>query len=478
MVETNTMPDKPPREARIQDLGRLRWLGVWLPVVGLAFVIGLVFAFVFRSGWYAHVAAYFAVMTIISIGAYFFSGSIFRVVRRQENQILRRNQELAALNAVGAVINESRDLEQVLSPALDKVLEVTGAESGEIFLWEEEGSDVLVLEAFCGLHPGAFQEITRFRRGEGFPGEIADKGKTIVLHDLPDRPGFLRGRVKEAGFRSYAGVPLVSKGKVLGVMGIFALSPQIPTTEDVALLEALGNQIGVAIENAALSARLEAMTVVEERHRIAREMHDGLAQELGYLYLKTGELEGDPSISAVRDNVREIKAVVARAYEDVRHAIFGLKVVVSRGMGLVATLAEYLHEFREQTGIPVKLKVADERATRFSPQVEIQLIRIIQEALSNVRRHAQARQGRVTFDSEGGEAKVIVEDDGRGFDPEEATRPGRVSFGLQTMRERAESAGGSLDVESEHGLGTRVIIRLPLVGKEVRDGADENSPGR
>jgi signal transduction histidine kinase len=470
------MPEKLPSEARMPDLRRLRWLGVWLPVVGLAFVIGLVFTFVFRSGWYAHVSAYFAVMTIISVGAYFFSGSMFRLVRQQERQIIRTNQELAALNAVGAVINESRDLEQVLSRALDKVLEVTGAESGEIFLWEE-GSDVLVLKAFCGLHPSAFQEITRFRRGEGFPGEIADKAKAIVIHDLLDQPGFLRGRVKEEGFRSYAGVPLVSKGKVLGVMGIFALNPRIPTAEDVVLLEALGTQIGVAIENAALSARLEAMTVVEERHRIAREMHDGLAQELGYLYLKTGELEENPSIAAVRDNVSEIKAVVARAYEDVRHAIFGLKVVVSRGMGLIATLAEYLHEFREQTGIPVKLKVADERATRFSPQVEIQLIRIIQEALSNVRRHAQARQGRVIFDSEGGEATVTIQDDGRGFDPDEATRPGRMSFGLQTMRERAESSGGSLDIESEPGQGTRMIVRLPLVGKEVRHGAHEDSPG-
>jgi signal transduction histidine kinase len=476
MVDNGTMPEEPTSEARMPDLRRLRWLGVWLPVLGLAFLIGLVFFFVFRSGWYAHVAAYFAVMAIISIGAYLFSGSIFGLVRRQEKQIVRRNQELAALNAVGTVINESRDLDQVLSRALNKVLEVTGAESGEIFLWEE-GSDVLVLKAFCGLHSGAFQEITRFRRGEGFPGEIADKGKAIVIHDLTDQQAFLRSRVKKEGFRSYAGVPLVSKGKVLGVMGIFALNPRIPTTEDVVLLEALGTQIGVAIENAALAARLEAMTVVEERHRIAREMHDGLAQELGYLYLKTGELEENPSLSVVRDDVREIKAVVARAYEDVRHAIFGLKVVVSRGMGLIATLAEYLHEFREQTDIPVKLKVADERATRFSPQVEIQLIRIVQEALSNVRRHAQARQGRVVFDSEEAEATVTIEDDGRGFDPAEATRPGRVAFGLQTMRERAESTGGSLDIESEHGRGTRVIVRLPLIGKEARHGAHEDPPG-
>jgi signal transduction histidine kinase len=470
------IPRKALNEALIPELTRLRRLGVWLPVIGLSLVIGLVFAFVYGLSWHAHLAAYGIVMGVIAIGAYLFSHSIFRLVQQQENEILRRNQELAALNAVGAVINESRDLDQVLNRTLDKVLEVTRAESGEIFLWEE-GADVLVLEAFCGLYPSAFHEITRFRRGEGFPGEIAETGKPIVIHDLPDQPRFLRGGVKKQGFRSYAGVPLVSKGTVVGVMAIFSLDPGLPTADDVELLGALGNPIGVAIENARLSAQLEAMNVIEERHRIGREMHDGLAQELGYLYLKMGEVEGKASIDPIREDVLEMKAVAARAYEDVRHAIFGLKIDVSRGLGLVATLAEYLHEFRGQTRISVNLKVVDERATRLSPQVEIQLIRIIQEALTNVRRHAQARQGRVTFSSEGATAKVTIQDDGRGFDPAEVTRPGRASFGLLTMRERAESTGGSLEVQSEPGTGTTVIVRLPQVGREASDGADEDPAG-
>jgi two-component system sensor histidine kinase DegS len=195
-------------------------------------------------------------------------------------------------------------------------------------------------------------------------------------------------------------------------------------------------------------------------------MHDGLAQELGYLHLKMGELESNPSISPVREEVGLMKTVVARAYEDVRHAIFGLKMMASQGLGLVPTLAEYLHEFQAQTGIAVKLKVVDETATRFSPQVEIQLIRIIQEALSNVRRHAQARQAWLVFDSRGPTAEVTIRDDGRGFDTAEAARPGRAAFGLQTMQERAESTGGTLEVGSQTGKGTRVIVRLPLVGKE------------
>jgi signal transduction histidine kinase len=461
------------------DLTRLRWLGVWLPVVGIGLVIGMagVLTFTFRLDWYVYVAVYLAVMVLITTGAYLFSHSVFRVVQQKEREILRRNQELATLNAVGAVINECRDLDEVLSRTLDKVLEVTGAESGEILL-RENGSEALVLQSFRGLYPSAFQEITRFGLGQGLSGQIAETGKPIVVHDLPEDPRFLRKKVKAKGFQSYAGVPLASKGKGVGVMAIFASDPSLPTSEDVELLETLGRQIGVAIENARLSARLEAMNVVEERHRIAREMHDGLAQELGYLHLKMGELEANPAVSPVREDVRLMKTVVARAYEDVRHAIFGLKMMVSQGLGLVPALAEYLHEFRVQTGIAVKLKVAEEQATRFSPQVEIQLVRIIQEALSNVRRHAHARQAELIFDSDGTRAEVTIQDNGRGFDPEEVTRPGRAWFGLQTMRERAESAGGSLELESQAGKGTKVIVWLPLVGKEMRDGGHEDSVGR
>jgi len=208
--------------------------------------------------------------------------------------------------------------------------------------------------------------------------------------------------------------------------------------------------------------------VMEERQRIAREMHDGLAQELGYLYLKVGEMETNPALSSIREDVRVMKKVVAGAYEEVQQAIFGLKMMVSKGLGLIPTFAEYLHEFSEQTGIAVKLRVADERATRFSPQVEIQMIRIVQEALTNVRKHARASNAWVTFGTdEGNRVKVTVEDDGRGFDPDKTTRPGQASFGLQTMRERAESVGGSFDVQSAPGEGARVVVWLAPANEEI-----------
>ncbi len=166
--------------------------------------------------------------------------------------------------------------------------------------------------------------------------------------------GFLEREIKQAGFRSFAGLPLRSKGKIVGVMGVFALDPERLKAEDVDLLGALGNQVGLAVENARLYAQVKAMSIEEERQRIAREMHDGLAQQLGYLHLKSAELEAHPSTSSMQEEIRRIKKVTDEAYEEVRQAIFGLKMV-SRHLGLVPALTEYLHECSQQTGISIEL---------------------------------------------------------------------------------------------------------------------------
>ncbi len=450
------------------DLERLRWLGVWVPVAGVGFIIGVLVAVIILRddpNWKFHATAYVLIMGLIAAGAYLFSSLIFRMVRSKEQEILRRNRELAALNTVGTVINESLDLDWVLSRALDKVLEVTEAEAAEIFLVEECTGD-LTHRAFRGLFPDAFMEMVRFRMNEGIPGQIAYEAKPLVVHDLQGNPRFLRQGVKDAGFRSFAGVPLKSKGKVIGVLGIASLNPTRLIPEDVDLLNVLGNQIGIAVENARLYAQLKEMALLEERQRIAREMHDCLAQDLGYLILMLRELEsGSQSYGPrkMREQICRLRNVVVDAYEEVRQAILGLNVMVSKRLGLVPTLTEYLHQFSDRAGIAVELQIVDERATDLAPQVEVQLIRIIQEALANIRKHAQVRHAHVVFDTTDGKARVTVQDLGRGFVPGQTGKSaGRPSFGLEAMNERAESVGGALKVQSEPGKGTRVVIEVPL----------------
>jgi signal transduction histidine kinase len=214
---------------------------------------------------------------------------------------------------------------------------------------------------------------------------------------------------------------------------------------------------------------LESLATLKERERIAREMHDGLGQVLGYLHMQLGALQertASESQEGFQEDLAEIKRVTGEAYEEIRQSIFGLRTMVSRGLGLIPTLTEYLHDFSQQNDITVDLQIGDDRATRFSPDVEVQLVRIIQEALANIRKHAGVTRGAVRFDVDGDRRTVTINDDGRGFETGNVPDEGSRHFGLWGMRERAEGIGGQLEIDTAPGRGTKVTVRLPLEGKD------------
>jgi signal transduction histidine kinase len=443
---------------------KLKWLTVWAPV-GFILVVFVLILSLFHgphspSVW---ITTLVATSGIGLAGAYLFSYFVFSHIQRQEEEIVRRTEAVAALNAIGAEITGLLDLERTLRSVVEEARKLLGTEVSALCFVDGRGCSVP--RAISGP-PEAFEGGVE--RADPPGGATACFGRPMPSLS-PSEDGLKCSWIKEEYTKAHLAAPLKREGNVIGALCVAGRSPRRFRPVEVELLTGLATQAAIAIENARLHEQLRNVAVIEERQRIAREMHDGLAQELGYLNLKLGELEAGVSarpVPALREELRRMQKVVAGAYEEVRQAIFGLKLMVSRGLGLVPTLAEYLHEFSEQTGITVELSIADEGAARLSPHAEIQLIRIIQEALANVRKHAQAQHAWVTFDTDGGKAKITVQDDGRGFDPAEATRPRPASFGLQSMRERAESVGGALTVEPGQGRGTQVIIRLPIGGQE------------
>jgi signal transduction histidine kinase len=250
--------------------------------------------------------------------------------------------------------------------------------------------------------------------------------------------------------------------ELMGELRVVRWNPRDLSAIEAELLEGLAAQAAVAIERARLVAELRSLATLQERERIAREMHDGLAQSLGVLLirLKLAEklVDAQPATS---DALREMTQLVMETYADVRQSIFGLRTNVGRALGLVATLTEYLHEFGAQNGVDVQLEVAGGVPLQLSPASEVQAIRIIQEALSNVRKHAGARRAWVRLRPDGRYLQMVIEDYGSGWDAAVAPVDGRVHFGLDTMRERAEGIGGSLQVDSAPGRGTRVTAVLP-----------------
>lgn len=210
----------------------------------------------------------------------------------------------------------------------------------------------------------------------------------------------------------------------------------------------------------------QALATLRERDRVARELHDTLGQVLGYIKMQAAVAE----TFLERNEPEEAKRRVARlataaqdAQSDVREYILGTRAGVSGAGPLVPALGDYLRQFGESYGIAAELNVSPELADRiFDPMAGAQLFRIIQEALTNVRKHARAHRVDVRIAVRDGSAEATVEDDGAGFDPALVQPAGGHRFGLHVMRERAEEVGGAVQVHSAPGAGTRVVIKMPL----------------
>lgn len=208
------------------------------------------------------------------------------------------------------------------------------------------------------------------------------------------------------------------------------------------------------------------LATLEERERLAGEMHDRLAQALGYLNMGLSgvdDLLARGEVDNARLRVAELKQAAKQTYTDVREAIFNLRIRSDPRSLFLPTLREYLAEYRNRYGVRVDLVVEDESLTQFSPEVRIQVLRIVQEALTNVRKHAGADQAWIRIE-EGPEAvRISIEDGGQGFDLAHVVDGSEGGFfGLQIMHERAKAVGGTLDVQSAPGRGTRIVLDVPF----------------
>ncbi|MBI4298113.1 MAG: GAF domain-containing protein [Chloroflexi bacterium] len=463
---------------------QLRWLTIFAPAlfVGVFELLREHYLDFYLSQWFGWNYLLWVGIGIVLIGvggaAYLFSRLVFGVIEEADSQIVKRNQELSAVNSVSLAVSQSPELNVVLSQALSKVLEVTGAEVGEILLKEEETQE-LVLCIHMGPFAEVFRERTRFKLGEGFPGLVAETGEVMVTKDPRHDPRFVRQGMKPIDFAFFAGVPLKSSRRVVGVMDIASRSAAKFPPEEIHLLEAIGHQIGTAVEKAWLLSRVEALATLEERQRISREMHDELAQVLGYVntkvqaaleYLDAGQMD------EAKDQLQDLDEQAREVYGDLREAILGLRLTLSDGQGLWPALQEYLERFTQRTGIQAEFsRPVQDQIPSISRAAELQMLRIVQEALSNIRKHSLATTARVEVTASAGVLKVTVTDNGQGFDLSGTSRATSQHVGLQVMRERAQVAGGHLDIRSEMGGGTQVVIYVPVNHNPWERRADEDS---
>jgi len=449
-------------------LGRLKLLAIVAPIGFLAAMWALLHSVFFELH---NFPAVLVVLGTTIAGISLFAFSVFAVVNRLERRVLAQNdeleqraQELEALLTVGRAASSSLELGELLDAAMDAILDVTKTDAAEVWLRSAPGE--LVLARHRGADEEAFAERTRLRDGEGLPGLTAAEGTPIVMHDLPHESSFVRPRIIERGFRTYCGLPLRHRDEIVGVLGVASKDPgKLSSDRELRLLAGIGEGVALAIANARLHERVLDGAVLEERMRIARELHDGLAQVLGYINTQTLAVKRLLATGRGEEARSELDAMESAArdvYGDVRESILGLRMSLPR-QGLVPALRLYLAEYARMAGADLTLDADEQLETLELPAaIEIQLVRIVQEALANVRKHARAVHATVRLALEGGVLAIEVADDGQGFDPGLEARTGWPRFGLQTMRERAQAVGGRFEVESEPGVGTRIRVTVPV----------------
>lgn len=271
--------------------------------------------------------------------------------------------------------------------------------------------------------------------------------------------------------RAIAIVPLELDNFPIGALWIARCKDEseIYSGTDLIWLECLADQVAIAIQHGLITSKLQSLSVVEERARIAREMHDGLAQVLGYMNLQVQTLQAlyqQGKGNELQIELKHMRQAIQSAHADVRENILSLRTTLANEKGLVSALGEYLDEFSIQTGLEAEFSNELTEPLNLASIAEVQLICIVQEALANVRKHAKATEVdiRLSKRRKKGIDFVCVDviDNGVGFTLKRSKR----SFGLQTMRERAASVGGTLDLRSSPNKGTTIICSLPCSKSE------------
>jgi signal transduction histidine kinase len=337
-----------------------------------------------------------------------------------------------------------------------------------IFLLEPS-SGALTLKALClsgqkGVIPvGVPLEVDE----EGIVGWVAQTGEPILVNDVSENP---RYRFVEAlrDTKSELAVPVKIGNRVLGVLDIESTEVDTFSEADLFTAQTLADQLAVAIENARLYEETRQMAVMEERNRMAREIHDTLAQGFSgiILQLEAAEQASGEDISAVGRHLNQARSLARKSLAEARRSVWNLRPQALEQLPLVEAIKEEVDKFSQSIGVNARSSVSGVRRD-LPPELEAGLLRICQESLTNVRKHAKATEVEVNLTFNESVVELSVSDNGVGFKPRTSGgEKKRDTFGLISMRERARGLGGTFEVQSRRGKGTLVRVVIPT-SKEV-----------
>lgn len=410
----------------------------------------------------------------------------------EAEQRMRRATEriatlITSLQAVTAALSGALTLMQVAEVVIEYGLAVSGAKSGIIVLLDEQGENLEILHSF-GYSEQQVENLLKFPLTASAPlPEAIRTAKPLYIESWEELAELYPEFYVTSIARSSVSLPLIIEEKAIGGIGLSFAEAQSFSEEDRSFLLSLARLCAQALERARLyelekKARAEAeaaqqrltlLAEAEERNRLAQDLHDNIAQTLGYLNLQitvanTQLAEGE--YDKAQANLKELKQIVSEAYTDVREEIFNLRANVSSQLLFLETLRSYLDKYKRFYNLDVQLLIeADEAAFAFSNEVGLQIFRIIQEALINIRKHALVKWAVIRLSQQAGQIRISIEDAGEGFNLEQMLIKGN-SFGLKIIRERAERIDSHLKIESVTGQGTKIILYYPTRDEEKETG--------
>ncbi len=375
--------------------------------------------------------------------------------------LTKRNRELSILNTIADALNREVDLARALDAALQKIAELFDVQTGWVWL-QREDTGATYLAAALNLPPGLANDPARMEGGYCYCldkyalGEM-ENARNVSIITCTRLQGLEEGA---EGLRYHASVPLYHHNKRVGVLNVVSADWRELSDDDLRLLNTVGDMLSIAIERAQLFAHSIEYGAAEERNRLAREIHDTLAQGLTAitLQLETADALLDANPESARNAVQKALALTRANLEEARRSVLDLRAASLERR----TFCEALGDLIAQYGVEGKLETQFDVIGGNHPlpvRIESGLYRMTQEALTNVIRHANAQHVRVEFTTMPDQVVLLIEDDGQGFDTE-ALAKGR--FGLVGLNERARLLGGDLDVCSAPGEGTVLTVVVPL----------------
>lgn len=390
---------------------------------------------------------------------------------------------LAAVSRVSAAISGLGNLDAILRIGLKTTLKIMRGTAGGIMLLDEE-SGLLSYRVSEGLSD-RYSEEMYMKLGEGIAGQVAQSGKAILLDDISGETTAARpDLISLEELRSFISVPLKAHEKVLGVMNCTSQIPCSFTQEDINLLQSIGDQLGIAIEQTRLYERLRRgreryrqlarqiiVTQEEERKKMARDLHDETSQNLAGLALNLQALIEIAETIGIDDErfmeiLKRSHASTVYTHTEVSRMIANLRPTQLDTLGLVAAIRQYVYTSIVSQGINVKFDL-DTVEKYLLPEEELSFFRWVQGAVGNIIQHSHAENVTVSLKQHNDKLVLKISDDGKGFETDRLTemREHGRGYGLLNMKERMTLIGGVCSVESEPGKGTTVTATFPLSGR-------------